>query len=44
MYLMTIKPFSHYSIIDYESLIQTFPEKYHYGNDGVGKRIIPGGA
>jgi hypothetical protein len=39
---MNSKPISHFSIIDYESLYQTFPEKYHHGYDGGGKCIVTG--
>lgn len=42
MISMNTKPISHNSIIDYESLFQNFPEKYHPDDDGGGKCIITG--
>ncbi len=42
MFSMNTKPFSHHSIIDYESLFHIFHEKYHPDDDGGGKCIITG--
>ena len=40
MYSMSKTNFSHYSIIDYESLIPIFLEKYRHGYGGAGKYVV----